>query len=137
MADCFTKAKRSWVMGQIRAKDTEPERALRRILHQSGFRFRLHGNDLPGKPDIVLKKYRTLIYVNGCFWHGHHCQRGRRPGSNKSYWVGKIEGNIRRDARIARKCRQMGWKRIVVWQCQLRQPEKVQQRVVKLLEAQA
>jgi len=133
MSDCFSAEKRSWVMSRIHGADTAPERALRRVLHARGLRFRLHRSDLPGKPDIVLPKYRTVIYVHGCFWHGHQCQGGRRPRSNTAYWNQKIERNQQRDRRDAGMCRRLGWKRIVVWECQLRHPEAVERRVLKLL----
>ena len=136
MSDCFTKEKRSWVMARIRGADTSPERTIRHMLHANGFRFRLHRSDLPGKPDIVLPKYRTVIYVHGCFWHGHRCQGGRRPLSNTGYWNVKLERNKRRDLQHARTCRRLGWKRIVVWECQLRHPEQVESRVLNLLHSQ-
>lgn len=135
MSDCFSKEKRSWVMSRIRSVDTKPERQLRRMLHARGFRFRLHRDDLPGKPDIVLPKYRTLIYVHGCFWHGHRCQARRQPQSNAEYWRRKLERNKKRDQRNARTCRRLGWKRIVVWECQLRKPGPVEGRVLKLLRS--
>ena len=83
MADVFSKAKRSWLMGRVRGKDTLPERRVRSFLHRHGFRFRLHESSLPGKPDVVLPKHRTVVFVNGCFWHGHNCKDGRRPRSNQ------------------------------------------------------
>lgn len=134
MADVFSRTKRSWVMSRIRAGDTQPELKVRRMLHARGYRFRLHRADLPGKPDIILPKHRTAVFVHGCFWHGHGCQKGRRPASNSAYWTAKLEGNIRRDARRAREYRSMGWRRIVVWECQLRDIARVERRLAKLLE---
>src|SRR5437879_13729116 len=95
MTDVFSKAKRSWVMSRIRGKNTLPEKLVRSMLHAHGFRFRLHRRDLPGSPDIVLSKYRTVVLVNGCFWHGHNCNDGRRPRSNTSYWNRKLTRNTR------------------------------------------
>ena len=94
MADMFTKEGRSEIMARITDRDTQPEMAVRRLLHRMGLRFRLHGKGLPGKPDIVLRKWMTLVFVHGCFWHGHDCKRGsgkRRPKSNAGYWNPKIE----------------------------------------------
>lgn len=136
MSDTFSPAKRSWVMAQIRGKDTEPERRVRSILHANGFRFRLHRADLPGKPDIVLPRHRIAVYVHGCFWHGHRCQKGRRPGTNKTYWNEKLERNIARDASNARKIRALGWQRIVVWSCELRNAERLERRMVRLIGSQ-
>lgn len=136
MADCFSKEKRSWVMSRIRGADTGPERVLRRLLHSKGLRFRTQKADLPGKPDLVLKKYHALIYVHGCFWHGHRCQAGRKPRSNLTYWHQKLERNKRRDRIVARACRRLGWKRIVVWECQLRDLDRVERRVFRILKGQ-
>ncbi len=115
--DMVEPTRRSEIMRQIKSKDTQPELAVRRYLHARGFRFRLHGN-LPGKPDLVLRKYRSAVYVNGCFWHGHGCKDGRRPKSNIAYWNRKLDRNLERDASLAAKLRALGWKRIVVWGCE-------------------
>ncbi len=133
--DTFSKQKRSWVMSRITGKNTAPEIALRRFLHARGFRFRVHRKDLPGCPDIVLPKYRTAILVHGCFWHGHTCKDGRRPRSNQDYWNAKLERNARRDARNALKLRALGWKRIVVWGCEVADERRLERRVIKQLES--
>jgi DNA mismatch endonuclease (patch repair protein) len=127
VADVFTRAKRSEVMAAIRAKDTKPELAVRRVLHALGLRFRLHVASLPGRPDIVLPKLRAVVQVKGCFWHGHHCLRGRVPGTNRSYWLVKLAGNQARDKRNERRLRALGWSVRTVWECRVRRssPEKL------------
>ena len=120
MVDTVTPEKRSWIMRQITGKDTHPERVLRQLLHAEGYRFRLHRNDLPGKPDIVLPKYRVVIFVHGCFWHGHECQRGRRPKTNEDYWNRKLAKNAERDRMTREACKDIGWKPIVIWECEMK-----------------
>ena len=117
MTDVFSSEKRSQIMRQVRSADTRPELVVRSALHRLGFRFRLHDRNLPGTPDIVLPKYRTVIQVRGCFWHLHECARRRLPKSRKRYWLPKLEANKRRDARNDRRLRRMGWKVITVWEC--------------------
>lgn len=135
MADMFSRAKRSWIMARIRSRDTKPELHVRSALHRHGYRFRLQATDLPGKPDIVLRRHRTAIFVHGCFWHGHaHCKDGRRPKSNTKYWNGKIGRNIERDSRRSTEYRRLGWKRIVVWECEISQPDAAARRLTKLLK---
>lgn len=131
--DVFSKAKRSWVMGRIRAVNTAPERTVRSLLRKRGLRFSVYRKDLPGSPDIVLPHFKTVIQVQGCFWHGHSCVDGRRPKSNRSYWNAKLERNKRRDARNARQLRQLGWKRIVVWGCEIQRPDRLQKRLARLI----
>jgi DNA mismatch endonuclease (patch repair protein) len=120
MADSMTVAERSTMMARIKGKDTRPELTVRRILHAAGFRYSLHAKDLPGRPDIVLRSRKTLIFVNGCFWHGHDCHGTRLPKSNRRYWRPKIEANIGRDIRNYSDCRGLGWRILVVWECSLR-----------------
>jgi DNA mismatch endonuclease (patch repair protein) len=107
-------------MSRVGRTDTEPELVLRRALHSLGFRFRLHVPDLPGRPDIVLPRYRVIFFVNGCFWHGHSCPRGRCPSSNRLFWETKIRTNRERDERTARRLRAHGWKVLTIWECRLR-----------------
>ncbi len=119
--DMFTKEKRSAIMGRIKSKDTTPELRTRSLLHTLGFRFRLHRVDLPGKPDVVLPKRRTVVFVHGCFWHGHDCKKGsahRKPKTNTDYWYKKLTRNRERDAQHAREYQKLGWRRIVVWACE-------------------
>lgn len=106
-------------MAAVRGTDTAPEIFVRKMLFRAGFRFRLHVKDLPGRPDIVLRRYRTAVFVHGCFWHGHTCKRGKRPDANKDFWNAKIGGNIRRDRRNRAALRRAGWRAVVIWQCRL------------------
>ncbi len=108
------------MMAGIRGTDTRPELMLRRGLHASGFRFRLHGARLPGKPDIVLPRYRAVILAHGCFWHGHDCHLFRLPGTRQEFWEAKISRNRARDAEVARDLAALGWRRLTVWECALK-----------------
>lgn len=120
MADLHTALTRSELMARIRSKDTRPELRVRHFLWASGFRYRLHGKLLPGKPDIVLKRYRTVIFVHGCFWHGHaDCPQFRLPSTRRAFWEAKINRNRERDAQALAKLRQLGWNVIVVWECEI------------------
>jgi DNA mismatch endonuclease (patch repair protein) len=114
-----TSPERSANMSRIRSKDTGPELIVRRALHRLGFRFRIHVRNLPGRPDIVLAKYRTVIQVKGCFWHGHTCPDGRLPKSNRDYWLPKLLRNRQRDISNDRKLRRMGWSVHNIWECKV------------------
>ena len=107
-------------MSGIRGKDTKPELAVRRGLHAKGFRFRLHAKDLPGKPDLVLPRYRAAIFVNGCFWHRHDCHLFRMPSTRQEFWSEKIACNVERDAAAHAKLRDAGWRFLIVWECALK-----------------
>lgn len=108
-------------MASIKARDTSPELAVRRILHRSGFRFRLHSKHLPGRPDIVLPRYRAAIFVNGCFWHGHeNCAAFRIPKTRTDFWQTKIAANTARDRRVAASLGELGWRCLTVWECAVR-----------------
>lgn len=112
-------------MSHIRSKDTKPEVLVRRFLFAHGFRFRLHRKDLPGKPDIVLSKYKTVIFINGCFWHGHQdCKYSTIPETNREFWENKIKGNIQRDKETYSRLAELGWNVIEIWQCQLKPKTK-------------
>lgn len=120
----MTPEQRHLCMSHVRSKDTKPEMIVRRFLFSHGFRFRVHVNTLPGKPDIVLRKYRTVIFVNGCFWHGHeNCRIYSFPKTNIEFWKKKIERNKERDLEERIQLRRMGWHIILVWECQLK-PKK-------------
>src|SRR5688572_23611035 len=118
MADSLSIKRRSEIMSSIRSVNTEPELIVRRYLHRNGVRFRLHDNSLPGKPDLKLSKYKTVIFVHGCFWHGHPCKR--IPKTNTRFWSEKILKNQERDKKNKKLLRKHGWRTIEVWQCNLR-----------------
>ena len=120
MGDNHTKESRAFNMSRIRNKDTKPEEIVRKYLFSRGLRYRKNVNSLPGKPDIVLKKYRTIIFVNGCFWHHHDCGRFRWPSTNRDYWIPKIEGNVRRDIENKSKLEEAGWRVLYIWECELK-----------------
>ena len=121
MADVVDRATRSRMMSGIRSRNTKPEIIVRKYLHAAGMRFRLSPSHLPGKPDIVLAKYRTVVLVHGCFWHQHvGCKFAARPASNRQFWADKLGGNVARDKRVRRLLRKAGWNVIVVWECQTR-----------------
>jgi DNA mismatch endonuclease (patch repair protein) len=127
--DVFPKEKRSQIMANIKGKDTKPEKVVRSLLHKMGYRFRLHRRDLPGNPDIVLPKYKKVIFVHGCFWHGHAgCPRAKRPNTNKAFWNEKLTKNIDRDNRNQQKLKKLGWDYLIIWQCQIKKPKKDQLR---------
>jgi DNA mismatch endonuclease, patch repair protein len=125
MADIVDRETRSRLMAGIRGKDTSPEIVVRRELHRRGFRFRLHRKGLPGRPDIVLPKYRALILVHGCFWHCHQCQLFKWPSTNRDRWRRKLETNVVRDAENVGALRQQGWRTLVIWECALKGPGRL------------
>jgi DNA mismatch endonuclease (patch repair protein) len=133
MADTLTPAERSERMSRIRSRDTRPEIALRKALHKLGFRFRLHGRRLPGKPDIVLPKHRTVIFVHGCFWHRHpDCKVATTPKTNTEFWIEKFGRNQRRDIRNSEALAAAGWRVLVVWECELGTQAKIDSRTAEL-----
>jgi DNA mismatch endonuclease (patch repair protein) len=134
MPDRLTREQRSLLMASIRGKDTRPERLVRGVLHRMGFRFRLHRRDLPGKPDVVLPRWRTILFVHGCFWHQHHdCKGATTPRSHSDFWREKFARNAERDARVAAQLRDLGWRVEVVWECETRKPELLAERLYELL----
>lgn len=134
MADSISKEKRSWNMSQIRSKDTSGEVLVRKYLFAKGFRFRKNVSSLPGKPDIVLPKYRTIIFIHGCFWHGHPgCKRAFIPKSNQEYWIPKLLRNKQNDMDHRKALEQLGWKVIIIWECELKKAV-VHSRLEKLIE---
>ncbi len=130
--DSLTPEKRSWNMGRIRSKNTKPEIIVRSILHHLGYRFRIHRRDLPGTPDIVLPKYNSIIFVHGCFWHRHPgCSYAYMPKSRIEFWEQKFTDTIKRDERTMDALTKLGWKVLIIWECELKEPEAV----VKKLES--
>jgi DNA mismatch endonuclease (patch repair protein) len=119
MVDSLTSEERSKRMSLIRSRNTRPEMFVRQSLHSSGLRYRLHGKNLPGRPDLVFASRKLVIFVNGCFWHGHKCKIGHIPKSNSAFWAEKIFRNRSRDARTVRALRRSGWKVCLVWECGL------------------
>jgi DNA mismatch endonuclease (patch repair protein) len=117
--DVFTPPERSRIMSAVRHEGTAPELRVRRILHAMGYRFSLHVRSLPGCPDIVLSKYRTVLLVNGCFWHGHWCRRGKEPTTNRAFWLAKIAMNAARDRRVAQRLRRGRWRVVTIWECRV------------------
>lgn len=134
--DNLTPSQRSTQMAKVRSKDTGPEIALRRILTRNGYRYRLHRRDLPGCPDIVFPSRKKVVFVHGCFWHRHgiRCPLTRLPKSRLEFWQPKLEKNHTRDEKNRRRLRAAGWESLVIWECQLRDPEKVLLKLVKFLE---
>lgn len=126
MADVHSTQTRSYNMSQIKGKNTKPEMLVRRFLHANGFRYKLHDKTLPGKPDLVLPKYKTVIFVHGCFWHGHKdCRYFVVPKTRTEWWLNKINGNTANDAKALKALMKEGWKIITVWECNLK-PAKVE-----------
>lgn len=136
--DVFTKEKRSKIMSKIKGKDTRPEKVVRSLLHQMGYRFRLHRRDLPGNPDIVLPKHKKVIFVHGCFWHGHDgCPRAKRPSTNKKFWNEKLTKNIERDKKNQKELLKLGWQPLVVWQCQIKDLENLNEKIIHFINRPA
>lgn len=132
MADTRSPEQRRRIMQAVGAKDTGPERKVRTALHRAGLRFRLHRRDLPGKPDLALPSRRVALFVHGCFWHGHNCSKGKLPKSRLGYWEPKIRRNQERDADNIHKLRSLGWRPIVVWECDLRRAGYLMRLVAKI-----
>lgn len=125
---------RSHIMRAVKSKDTAPEMKVRRLAHALGYRFRLHRKDLPGSPDLVFPRLRKVIFVHGCFWHGHKCRRGARvPVNNHAFWLAKIVRNRARDKSTQRSLRSIGWRVLVVWECSLKNYVRQRDRVMRFL----
>ena len=134
MVDVFTPEKRSAIMASVKGGNTKPELLVRKLLHSLGYRFSLHSDKLPGKPDIVLPKHRKIILVHGCFWHAHAgCRRAKLPDTNVRFWREKIEENQTRDRKVIRKLRRMGWGVLVIWQCQTADVDRITRRLLRFL----
>ena len=133
MADHLTKKKRSWNMSRIKSKNTKPELIVRSLLQGMGYRFRLHRKDLPGKPDIVLPKYKIVIFVHGCFWHRHKgCRKCTTPSSNQEYWKSKFERNVANDICHKVRLRGKGWKVFVIWECETNNLDNLQRKFTRI-----
>jgi DNA mismatch endonuclease (patch repair protein) len=136
MTDVLTRKQRKYCMSRIRGKDTAPEIAVRRLVHRLGYRFRLHKRELPGCPDIVLPRHKKVIFVHGCFWHMHRCRYGRvRPKTNKRFWEKKRTGNVGRTRKDIRALRRLGWKVLVIWECQTRDTKSLYSRLKAFLKS--
>ena len=136
MTDTLTPLERSRLMAKIKGKNTGPERAVRALLHRAGYRFRLHVRNLPGTPDVVLPRHRTVVFVHGCFWHRHPmCKTASTPKSHRKFWADKFARNVANDRKHRRQLRRLGWRVITIWDCQLRHPERVLARINKILSA--
>jgi DNA mismatch endonuclease, patch repair protein len=134
MTDVFSKEKRSLIMSRIKGRNTKPEVLVRSYIHKMGFRFRLDGRGLPGKPDIVLPRHKKVVFVHGCFWHGHKgCKRSKRPSTNEEFWNRKLDLNMERDKRFQGELRLLGWRYLVIWECGLKKPEKVAAKLERFL----
>jgi DNA mismatch endonuclease (patch repair protein) len=130
VVDVLTKKHRSWNMGRVRGKDTKPELLVRSVLHRNGYRFRLHAKGLPGKPDIVLAKHHTVVFVHGCFWHRHkRCPDATVPKSRTEFWIEKFTDNVKRDVRNQAALRTLGWTIIIVWECEIAKPDRLAERL--------
>lgn len=128
--DSLTPERRSWNMSRIRGKDTRPEIIVRSLLHRLGYRFRLNRKDIPGKPDIVLPKHQTAIYVHGCYWHRHQgCHLAYTPKSNLDFWKKKFIRNVERDAEVRQSLNGTSWKQLVIWECETRDQTRLEERL--------
>jgi len=133
--DRLSPERRSALMSRIRSKDTGPERVVRSLAHRLGFRFRLHRRDLPGTPDLAFPSRRKAIFVHGCFWHGHVCKVGKMPKSRTDYWGPKIVENRARDARKRRQLARLGWRSLVVWECETKDAPRLARVLEKFLRS--
>ncbi len=128
--DVFSRKKRAEIMRAVKSRDTGPELKIRKALHARGFRYRLNDKRLPGSPDLVFPRHRAVLFVHGCFWHGHDCARGMRtPKTNAAYWRAKIARNVKRDAAVRAALRRMGWRVKISWECDLQDPEREARKI--------
>jgi len=135
MNDSKASKERSRIMRAIKSKDTKPEMVVRRLLFSKGFRYRLHDKTLPGKPDIIFKSKNKIIFVHGCFWHGHDCKRGSRiPKKNREYWTQKIRKNVIRDSKHLSDLKALGWDILILWECELKELEAIELKLKEFLE---
>lgn len=126
LVDRLTPDRRSWLMSRVRAKNTSPEMRVRKAAHASGLRFRLHRKDLPGSPDLVFPRHRTVVFVHGCFWHRHlNCSKTSLPKTRPEFWQKKFDTNVERDANAVNALQRMGWSVVVIWECETKYPSKI------------
>jgi len=134
VADKLSAEHRSRNMAAIRSKNMKPELAVRSLVHNLGFRFRLHKKELPGKPDLVFSSLKKAIFVHGCFWHQHNaCREGRMPGSRQEYWIPKLSRNVARDAQHIRDLKKDGWNVLIIWECETKEIPSIQRKILKFL----
>jgi len=134
--DRISKQHRSWNMSRIRGKDTTPEKKVRSLLHRLGYRFRLHCDELPGSPDIVLPRFKAVIFVHGCYWHRHEgCKLAYTPKTRVRFWQTKFDDNVARDKRTVTDLRKRGWRVLVVWECQVPNTKRLAHRLIRFLDA--
>ena len=132
--DRLTAHERSELMRKIRSKDTGPELLVRRVVYSLGYRYRLHVKNLPGKPDLVFQGRKKVIFVHGCFWHGHDCKAGEnQPKSNTNYWIKKLQNNIKRDKKNIKAIKAMGWEVLIIWECELKDLKRLTDKIVSFL----
>ncbi|MBS7473692.1 DNA mismatch endonuclease Vsr [Pseudomonas syringae] len=130
MTDRLTSQKRSWNMSRIRSRDTAPELAVRKVLYRMGYRYRLHSAIVPGKPDIVLTKFKSVIFVHGCFWHRHSgCKFAYTPKSREEFWTKKFEANVRRDEVVKNQLSGLGWRILIIWECETKSSDIIENRL--------
>lgn len=134
MADTRTPEQRNRIMRSVGTKNTGPEWFVRRLLYRHGYRYRLHPKNLPGRPDIVLPGRRKAIFVHGCFWHSHRCNKGRVPQSNLDYWGPKLQANVERDERNVSKLQELGWRVLTVWQCETKEEQTILAKLIQFVE---
>lgn len=128
--DTLTPEMRSWNMSRIRGKDTKPELAVRSLLHGLGYRFRLKNDQIPGKPDIILPRYKAVIFVHGCFWHRHaDCRYAYKPKSKIEFWQQKFEANIQRDQKVSEQLKELGWHQLIVWECEIKDIDTLKKKI--------
>lgn len=134
MTDIVSRKRRSEMMAGIRGRNTRPELIVRSTLHRLGFRFRLHSRALPGRPDVVLSRHKIAVFVHGCFWHRHsNCRFAYEPKTNRAFWAEKFRRNVVRDRAVVRELRKSGWAVLVVWECQTRNPPRLSEKLLRLL----
>ena len=132
--DRISKEHRSWNMSRIKGKDTKPEIRVRKMMHKMGYRFRIHRKDLPGRPDIVLPKHKTVIFVHGCYWHRHKgCKLAYTPKSRVQFWTEKFEGNVKRDREHKAELEKIGWNVGVIWECETKNLHKLRKKCLRIL----